>query len=224
MDQFERSQLGAAGQTFAFNETAQQLHAEPHQLWQWSRRFARFLTVDVDADHPRYTYADLVTLGAIQALTTQGHTDEQITAHLATRQADNIRFSPPVLDPGALAGGAELVAGSNTDVLLPQSLRDVFGTLAGGQRAILNNQATMREMVGVVVQDNFNLKDENRKLRERILELERALAEYQRREELRKERLESRLRALESTVAALQQQISQIVQVLRRRRKSWFGW
>ena len=106
---------------------------------------------------------------------------------------------------------------------LPAPLTDVFSTLASNQRAVLNNQATVREIVGVIVQDNFNLKDENRKLRDRMLEMERALAEYQRREELRKERLESRLRALEGTVGALQQQIAQIVQVIRKKRRSWFG-
>jgi regulator of replication initiation timing len=87
---------------------------------------------------------------------------------------------------------------------------------------MLNNQTSMREIVGVVVQDNFNLKGENRKLRERMLELERTLAEYQRREETRKERLESRLRALEGTVGGLQHQIAQIVQLLRKRRRRFF--
>src|SRR5690606_40696480 len=58
-------------------------------------------------------------------------------------------------------------------------------------------------ILGVVVQDNFNLKDENRKLRDRMLEMERALAEYQRREETRKERMEGRMRALEAMVGAL---------------------
>ena len=105
---------------------------------------------------------------------------------------------------------------------MPRALRDVFSALADGQQAVLNNQASMREIIGVVVQDNFNLKDENRKLRERMLEMERTQAEYQRREETRKERLESRLRALEGTVGGLQQQIAQIVQVLRKRRRGWF--
>ena len=79
-------------------------------------------------------------------------------------------------------------------------------------------------MIGVIVHDNFNLKDENRKLRERMLEMERALAEYQRREETRKERMENRLRALEGTVGALQQQVAQLVQLYRQQRKPRRGW
>jgi hypothetical protein len=102
---------------------------------------------------------------------------------------------------------------------------DVLNTIVNSQQAVLNGQTGLRDMMGVVVQDNFNLKDENRKLRDRMLEMERALAEYQRREETRKERMEGRLRALEATVAALQHQVSQLVQIQRQqqRRRSWFG-
>ncbi|HXF60098.1 MAG TPA: hypothetical protein VNK95_00695 [Caldilineaceae bacterium] len=108
---------------------------------------------------------------------------------------------------------------------LARMVGNALEALAGTQQAVLNGQSTVREILNVVVQDNFNLKDENRKLRDRMLELERALAEYQRREETRKERLEGRLRALEATVAALQQQVAQLVQIQRQqqRRRGWFG-
>ena len=72
--------------------------------------------------------------------------------------------------------------------MLPQALGDILSAIANSQQSVLNSQSTVREVVGVVVQDNFNLKEENRKLRDRMLELERVLAEYQRREETRKER------------------------------------
>src|SRR5690606_13386484 len=108
---------------------------------------------------------------------------------------------------------------------IPKTINDILTTISGSQQAVLNSQSTVREVVGVLVQDNFNLKDENRKLRERMLEVERSLAEYQRREEARKERLDGRLRALEGTMAALQQQVAQLVQLQRqqRKRRGWFG-
>ncbi|RIK48347.1 MAG: hypothetical protein DCC57_13470, partial [Chloroflexi bacterium] len=117
------------------------------------------------------------------------------------------------------------LSGGEPSTGLARLVGDAMSTLAGTQQAVLNSQSALREMLNVVVQDNFNLKDENRKLRDRMLELERALAEYQRREETRKERSEGRLRALEATVAALQQQIAQLVQLQRQqqRRRGWFG-
>jgi len=141
-----------------------------------------------------------------------GHTDRLSVASLDTDS----------LDADSVDGNEFVLAELSADDATSQALRDVFSVLANSQQAMLNNQASMREIVGVVVQDNFNLKNENRKLRERMLELERSLAEYQRREETRKERLESRLRALEGTISGLQQQIAQIVQLLRKRRRRFF--
>jgi E3 ubiquitin-protein ligase DOA10 len=106
----------------------------------------------------------------------------------------------------------------------PQTVSEILNTIVSSQEAVLNSQATVRDMIGVIVHDNFNLKDENRKLRERMLEMERALAEYQRREETRKERMENRLRALEGTVGALQQQVAQLVQLYRQQRRRRRGW
>lgn len=97
-------------------------------------------------------------------------------------------------------------------------------TVSDSQQSMLNVQDSIREMLGVIVQDNFNLKHENRKLRDRMLELERTLAEYQRREETRKERMEGRLRALESTLSAIQQQVAQLVQLYRQRNNNKRGW
>ena len=221
--------------TYPFSKAATELQTEPHLLWRWSQRFALFLGPDVGGDHPHYSEEDLETLRTVLAMQEDGIDDPQIAQHLALRQAELDRPDDATADePQALDGtlpdpvdltqaanGAHMPAAVNHESM-PPALRDVFTALADGQQAVLNSQASMREIVGVVVQDNFNLKDENRKLRERMLEMERALAEYQRREETRKERLESRLRALEGTVGGLQQQIAQIVQVLRKRRRGWF--
>ena len=132
--------------------------------------------------------------------------------------------SPPVASTLTHAANGHEAPSTAGDSFLPV-LSEILNTIVSNQEALLNAQATLREMANVVVQDNFNLKDDNRKLRERMLELERVLAEYQRREETRKERLESRLRAVEGTVGALQQQLAQLVQLYRTQSKrgGWFG-
>ncbi len=202
--------------SFTFAEVASHLHLSPDTLQRLSRRFARYLGVRVDEEEePRFTSADVAALVTVQKLLAQGYDDEQISRYLTPPlQVDGANL--PARSVASLAVGAQE---------FPEAVNNLLNTIARSQQAVLNGQSAVRDMLGVVVQDNFNLKDENRKLRERMLELERVLAEYQRREETRKERMESRLRALESTVAALQQQVAQLVQLQRqqRRRRGWFG-
>lgn len=135
---------------------------------------------------------------------------------------------PPLPDPSTLNGTANHqpaapestnnpLAESNPTGIASRQVSDLLTTVANSQQSVLNTQDSLRETIGVVVQDNFNLKHENRKLRERMLEIERTLAEQQRREETRKEIFEGRLRAVEGTLAAMQQQLAQLVQAQRSR-------
>lgn len=218
---------------FSFQQMADHLQIEPRALRAWNRHFAPVLDADVDDDEPRYSGNDLAALTVAQRLLEQGQDFDEVLNHLAP--------SPPTppdeIDPPAhdfsvqeddvpnLPMALENMDGQSSAIT--QVVGDAFHVIATNQQSILNNQTSLRDTLGIVIQDNFNLKDENRKLRERMVEVERALAEYQRREELRKERLESRVRALEGTVNALQQQVVQIMQTLRRqlppRRRGFFG-
>ena len=83
-------------------------------------------------------------------------------------------------------------------------------TLNEAQRAILNTQQANRDLIGVLVQDNFNLKAENERLRDRMLTLERDFAETRRREELRRESVEERLQVAEAAANALLAQMQQL--------------
>ncbi len=214
----QHSDTSTEDRLFPVAEVARQLRTEPYILQQWTRKYGHFLGESADGDSPRFSPGDIVTLSIVQTLLTQGFTEEQIQQHLALRQSS--APAPSATEPPASVH--DLATVRNNDQVLSAALNDVFGALADNQRTILSNQTTVREIVGVVVQDNFNLKEENRKLRERMLELERVLAEYQRREELRKERLESRLRALETTTGGLQQQIAQLVQIIRKKKRGLF--
>jgi len=207
-------------QSFTLAAVARHLDVSVDGLQRLRRRFARYLSPDASAAEPIFTNADVASLVTVQKLLAQGYDDEQIDEHLTPLHLE----AEPELDPLLSVDLQPYTVESSTG--LPQVVDDVLHTLVGGQQAVLNAQANLHEMLSVVVQDNFNLKDENRKLRDRMLEMEKVLAEYQRREETRKERMESRLRALEATVGALQQQVAQLIQIQRQqqqRRRGWFG-
>ncbi len=194
-----------------FAQVTELLDVAPSTLRRWIQRFADFLEQDAGASDALFGPTDVETLSVIRGLLAEGYTYEQITHRLQVLVAAHRDEEPQEAAP--------LATPLNTN--LPQAVTDVLHTMADTQQAILNSQTSIRELLGVVVQDNFNLKEENRKLRDRMLELERTLAEYQRREETRKERIENRLRALEGTLGALQQQIARWVEQQRRRR-GWF--
>ena len=88
-------------------------------------------------------------------------------------------------------------------------------TLADAQRAILNSQQSNRDLIGVLIQDNFNLKADNQKLRDRMLALERDLTELRRRDEARRDAAEARLQAVEAAVNTLLDQLQRLQARLR---------
>jgi hypothetical protein len=216
-----RSEMGRSEMTtqnFTLASVARHLDISVDSLQRLRRRFSHYLGPDAAGAEPLFSNADVAAIVTIQKLLAQGYDDEQIDEHLTPLHLD---VEPAPLLP------TDVQPYDNSDGVstLPQVVGDVLNTIVNSQQAVLNGQTSLRDMMGVVVQDNFNLKDENRKLRDRMLEMERALAEYQRREETRKERMEGRMRALEATVAALQQQVAQLVQIQRQqqRRRGWFG-
>jgi regulator of replication initiation timing len=206
-----------SSQHFSLAAVARHLDISVESLQRLRRRFGHYLGPDAAGDSPAFSNADVAALVTVQKLLAQGYDDEQIDEHLTPLQ---VEVEPT---PTLPADVEPYIASENAG--LPQVVDNVLHTIVNSQQAVLNGQSNLREMMGVVVQDNFNLKDENRKLRDRMLELERGIAEYQRREETRKERMEGRLRGLEATVAALQQQVAQLVQIQRQqaRRRGWFG-
>jgi DNA-binding transcriptional MerR regulator len=203
---------------YSLMEVAKHLQISPDTLRSWNQRFAQMLHIDPNAESPRYSSADVAVLLTIQKMIDQRMSDEQVIKQLMPRRIE------PERSAASLAVQRAGEAGEGGISSAAQALTDVLSVIAGSQQSVLNSQSSMREMVTVVVQDNFNLKDENRKLRDRMLELERVLAEYQRREETRKERMEARMRALEGTVAALQQQMAQFVQLQRAQARKKGFW
>lgn len=188
------------------NELATRLQVSPSTLRRWSNEFADFLSDSAGrlqgddeskGSHRRYTDEDLETLMTIKGLLAEGLTYFQVGKRL-----DALRLGQPIGDAGSDDEGSPVTAlgpSLRDSPFAPAMsvLADTLHTVADGQQLLLGSQQANRELLTVVLQDNFNLKEENAKLRDRMLELERDMVELRRVEEVRRESVEAHLRRLE---------------------------
>jgi len=207
-------------------EVAERLGISAATLRRWSSRFGEFLELGEGGQdggtHRRYSAGDVATLARVQELLEQGWTYEQVADRLSQGPADvatsttpdeSVVDAPLDAEPGLspetamVSTGAffDDSAGLSADALPPAArfLRDTMQAVTGNQQIILNSQQASRDMLGVLIQDNLNLKSENTGLRERMLELERELAELHRHFVDTRERTEIRMRVLEDAIAKL---------------------
>jgi DNA-binding transcriptional MerR regulator len=189
------------------NEVAAQLKISPSTLRRWSNEFADFLSDPAgrpaaggQTAHRRYTDEDLETLMTIKGLLAEGLSYIQVGKRLealrlrqttasGTREAKSdavpvTALGPSLLDTSPVAPAVAVLA-------------DTLHTVAEGQQILLGSQQANRDLLTVVLQDNFSLKEENAKLRDRMLELERDMAEMRRLDAARRETMEARLQKLE---------------------------
>jgi DNA-binding transcriptional MerR regulator len=183
-------------------------------LRRWSDEFTDYLSESAGnskgRSHRRYTGADLNTLKIIKELMNDGLTYEQVRQHLNNQAVVSVEANQYIeADDDQLSGAAShlneespeddedvaLVAVNGSESPAIAFLTNTLSTLADSQKSILNSQAANRELLGVLLQDNFNLKEENNRLRERILEVERDLARNRQEEGWRHESLRQELEA-----------------------------
>jgi DNA-binding transcriptional MerR regulator len=171
-------------------DVAARLEVSPSTLRRWSEEFSEFLSPEADSSegkqHRRYSDEDLAMLITVKGLMADGLTYDQVRERLVQ------------IDSGeAPAGPGSMVPSDAALPLAPAMtfLADTLHNVADSQQAVLNSQAANRELLGVVLQDNFNLKEENTRLRERMLELERQVSQLRRDEEARLETLRTELEA-----------------------------
>ncbi len=172
-------------------EVASRLEISASTLHRWTDEFAEFLSeTAVSAEmkqNRQYSDEDLATLVTIKGLMTEGLSYDQVREHLSK------------LGTGDKGSSGQLVTSDSALPLAPAVafMTDTLHNVADSQKAVLNSQAANRELLGVVLQDNFNLKEENKRLRERMLELEQNITQLRREEEARRDALraevESRL-------------------------------
>ncbi|MGD8397560.1 MAG: MerR family transcriptional regulator [Anaerolineae bacterium] len=184
------------------HEVASELDVSPSTLRRWSNEFADHLSDSAGRPQPelgsktahrRYTEDDLATLETIKDLLADGLTYVQVARRLEARQ-------PEILGPeGEPVPGRALSTGTPEAAYAPAAsvLADTIHSVSEGQQLLLGSQQANRELLSVVLQDNFSLKEENAKLRNRMLELERDMTEIRRLDDARRQNLEVRLQRLE---------------------------
>lgn len=208
---------------------ARELDISSATLRRWSDEFADFLSAEAGpADgrsHRRYTEGDLATLSTIKNLMNNGLTYEQVRQELISHRPASppqdvaqAQPEPDAPDPSGFDGfrqplpdeeeldeekGLVAPGGDNPAISF---LTNTIAALSDGQKSVLNSQAANRELLGVLIQDNFNLKEENNRLRERVLEVERDLAKVRQEDEWRREALRQEL---DRKIALAQQTASQ---------------
>jgi DNA-binding transcriptional MerR regulator len=195
------------------NEVAATLQVSPSTLRRWSDEFSDFLSDTAGhppsasggqplSRHRRYTDADLETLLTIKGLLAEGQTYIQVGKRL---EALRLRQGQTIADMLTPEGG-ETPSSANSSLSLRDAapfapamtvLADTLHTVADGQQLLLGSQQANRDLLAVVLQDNFTLKEESAKLRDRMLEFERDLAEVRRLDALRRETLEARMLKIE---------------------------
>ncbi len=187
------------------NEVANQLQISPSTLRRWSTEFAAFLSdaagrpqgeLESTSAHRRYTDEDMETLMTIKGLLAEGLTYIQVGRRLEALRMR--RSGEVVVEDGELSSTA--LSPSFRDAPFAPAvtvLSDTLHTVVDGQQLLLGSQQANRELLTVVLQDNFNLKEENTKLRDRMLQLERDLVEIRRLQNARRDSLEGRVRQLE---------------------------
>ncbi len=197
-----------------------ELDVSPATLRRWADEFSDYLSQKAASaqgrSHRRYTDEDMKTLLAVKELMNSGMTYEQARQQLVQFTAppeQDEPISPEYSVDDSAAGDfeqapdlieeEELEQDEDTALMITNGnesaavafLTNTLTTLSDTQKSILNSQAANRELLGVLIQDNFNLKDENNRLRERILEIERSSAQSRQEDEWRRESLRQELDA-----------------------------
>ncbi len=177
-------------------------------LRRWSDEFAAYLSPEAGATqgrtHRRYTEDDLTTLKMVKEMRSSGMSYEQVRDRLNDQfdvWSDKVSRIPPDDDfddelfDDETSSETHLVALNGNDASAVEFITSALSSLTENQKSVLNSQAANRELLGVLIQDNFNLKEENNQLRQRLLDVERRLTQIGQEEEWRRESLRQELDA-----------------------------
>jgi DNA-binding transcriptional MerR regulator len=175
---------------------AQQLNISLNQLKRWTKEFAAQLSASaVSSGQYRYSPDDVKKLHAIKEWLTQGKSKADVAKQLAGAASNHHHHdsAAPAIVTADEHEQAVVSAQNQASLVLGEMLQG----FAAGQEAILNSQQTNRSLLGVVIQDNFNLKEENTRLRERMLKLEQDLNDLRAQQQDERYLLELRFQQLE---------------------------
>lgn len=204
-------------------EVAELLDISTSTLRRWSQQYRRFLSVaagkqghtqELASKHRRYSRADVQLLAQVQTLVQNGLSHAEVQQRLSIGQGSSpnetdekesmAEVTPDPADTLALSPLPETSL-VNTDAT--QLLTGTLDLLADSQQMLLSGQHTERQLLGVLLQDNFNLKEENSRLRERMLEAERKLYELKREIDGERTVERERMRLMEASLFELQRRL-----------------
>ena len=172
-------------------QAATDLGISPNTLKRWTKDFAPFLSpsgpMTNDGASRRFTAEDLVVLGRVKERLASGLSTEEVVEQLHAEGRGET---------------ASLTMTSHDSMLSSQSagfvmLTDTLRAMIENQQTIQNSLQVNRNLQGVIIQDNFNLKEENMKLRDRMQKLEQELSDLRKRDSDHRLLLEQRLAQLE---------------------------
>ncbi len=201
---------------------ATELDVSSATLRRWSDEFSDHLSPEAGStkgrSHRRYSDDDMAVLKTVKALMNQdGMTYAQVHEELGEGAAI-WSDSPTISIEGSFEDEADtaeenseredgdelipseseangLISANGSEATAIDFFTNTLATLSDNQKSILNSQAANRELLGVLIQDNFNLKEENTRLRDRLLEVERKMAQLHQDDEWRRENLRQELEA-----------------------------
>ncbi|MGE5140970.1 MAG: MerR family transcriptional regulator [Rudaea sp.] len=175
-------------------EAASSLGISPQTLKNWSKDFEVFLSpCGPSADGARrFTADDLNVLKQVRECMAAGMTLEET--------ADELRGAGyEELGGEAAQGGALAVTSAQQGFSV---LTDTLRAMIENQQTIQNSLQVNRNLLGVIIQDNFNLKEENARLRDRMQKMEEELADVRRRDGDYRLYLEQRISRMDAAIRA----------------------
>jgi len=172
-----------------FQQTATELNVSVNTLKRWAKDFAPFLSpsgpVSGDGSNRRFADEDMTVLRRVKDQLAGGLSTEEVVEQLhAEGRGETVTSALATRDSAQSAGF----------VVLTDTLR----AMIENQQVIQNSLQVNRNLQGVIIQDNFNLKEENMKLRERMQRLEQELSETRKRDADYRLLLEQRLARVEA--------------------------
>ncbi len=175
-------------------EAASELGVAPQTLKNWSEDFASFLSAPgASADGTRrFSDDDRSVLKQVKDCMAAGMTLDETSEELR-----NAGFGEADAENGA--HGALTVTSAQQGFTV---LTDTLRAMIENPQTIQNSLQVNRNLLGVIIQDNFNLKEENAKLRERMLRMEQELSEIKRRDADYRLYLEQRINRMDAALRA----------------------
>ncbi len=217
-------------------EVSRELGVSPSTLRRWSQQFGDLLSPEAGnpdsqssgkTTHRRYASTDVETMQRVRQLMQQGLTVDEVRTQLVADVAPVPGSAPattstPEPEQTEEAPVIELIPTDSQALVLGPEFDDapdigqlVAGTLlslSDSQQIILGGQQTARQLLGVLLQDNFNLKEENVRIRERMVDTERRVFEMKRELDANRSVERDRMRQMEAHLFDLQRRLDATAQ------------